>query len=44
MGLVSDRSSLAGTSGIGGLLAIQDANGTTTGENHEFDDLPISKR
>jgi RHS repeat-associated protein len=31
--------SLDGAGGIGGLLAIQDANGTTTGENHETDDL-----
>jgi RHS repeat-associated protein len=31
--------SLEGAGGIGGLLAIQDANGTTTGENHESDDL-----
>ena len=28
-----------GAGGIGGLLAVQDANGTTTGENHESDDL-----
>ncbi len=31
--------SLDGAGGIGGLLAVQDANGTTTGENHESDDL-----